>query len=348
MAGRQAGNGRRVRPFDASDDDLSVDDWMAGRNTQIARRSGADRAGRQAWVDAIRTGQDVKAAQPGDLGAIGMQALSGQLARTNISHGYNPDEPRDDRGRWTTGGGASSAGTGGNGQHPSAGLLGALFPWAVPAAGGRTLKSAMVTAPTNPRVGPDPQRTDVFQRGPDGKLHPVEGWHTTGPFDVGTWAGEVDPHGISQDLEHIIDSVLDIEGAKAAGEAFVDALGPGMKRAIERGIFGPGHGHHPIPKFMGGAADQGLADMAPPMHREFHKELGRELRKAGSPPIGGRNGSTGDWEEMLDSDRAKRARAIGILRRATRDFDVARGTSITPHLDRELGSAEPGAPQPPK
>jgi hypothetical protein len=39
-----------------------------------------------------------------------MKALGGQGNQNGRSHGYNPDEPRDDRGRWTTGGaGASTA-----------------------------------------------------------------------------------------------------------------------------------------------------------------------------------------------------------------------------------------------
>jgi hypothetical protein len=43
-----------------------------------------------------------------------MQALSGQAGRTNLSHGYNPNEPRDAHGRWTTGGATSSP------SHPAA------------------------------------------------------------------------------------------------------------------------------------------------------------------------------------------------------------------------------------
>ena len=113
MAGHQAGNGRIVGPFDAGDDDLSLDDWMARRKAQVSLRQGADLAGRQAWAQSIRTGQRVNAAQPSDVTATGMRALSGQPARTNLSHGYNPDEPRDEHGRWTAGGGGSTT-------HPAA------------------------------------------------------------------------------------------------------------------------------------------------------------------------------------------------------------------------------------
>jgi hypothetical protein len=107
MARDQAGNRVRVGPFDLNDD-LSPVEWMTRRNAQVARRSPAERPGRQAWANSIRTGQNVNASQPDQLRTLGMQALSGQSTRTNLSHGYNPNEPRDDHGRWTTGGVASS------------------------------------------------------------------------------------------------------------------------------------------------------------------------------------------------------------------------------------------------
>jgi hypothetical protein len=50
-------------------------------------------------------------------------------------------------------------------------------------------------------AGPvDPRTTDVFQPGPDGKLRPVPGWPTTGPFDVGKWAHNIDWGGVARDL----------------------------------------------------------------------------------------------------------------------------------------------------
>lgn len=47
---------------------------------------------------------------------------------------------------------------------------------------------------------PDPRRTEVFRPGPDGRLHPVEGWHTTAPFAFGEWAKNVDWGGVAHDL----------------------------------------------------------------------------------------------------------------------------------------------------
>jgi hypothetical protein len=46
----------------------------------------------------------------------------------------------------------------------------------------------------------DPNRTEVFQPGPDGKLRPILGWHTTGPFDFGKWAHNIDWGGVGLDL----------------------------------------------------------------------------------------------------------------------------------------------------
>src|ERR1035437_2030783 len=137
MAGHQAVNVVRVGPIDLSDDDLSPDEWMARRNAQVAQRGRAELAGRQAWADSIRTGQTVNASQPGHLRAIGMQALREQAARTNLSHGYNPNEPRDERGRWTTGGAATS-------QHES---------WLDHSPGARTIVGDTARGGHRPRPG---------------------------------------------------------------------------------------------------------------------------------------------------------------------------------------------------
>jgi len=114
MAGYQTGNGLRVGSSDGGDEDLNVDDWMARRKAQISLRQSADLAGRKAWAASVRTGQNVHAAQPSDLRAMGMRALSEEPARASLSHGYNPDEPRDGHGRWTAGGAAGST------AHPAA------------------------------------------------------------------------------------------------------------------------------------------------------------------------------------------------------------------------------------
>jgi hypothetical protein len=55
-----------------------------------------------------------------------------------------------------------------------------------------------------PRSGPiDPSQTNVFVKGPDGQLHPIPGWKTTGPFDFATWAKNIDWGGVGRDLATI-------------------------------------------------------------------------------------------------------------------------------------------------
>lgn len=49
----------------------------------------------------------------------------------------------------------------------------------------------------------DPAKTPVFQTGPDGKLHPIQGWHTTGPFDFGAWSHNIHWGGVAKDLGEI-------------------------------------------------------------------------------------------------------------------------------------------------
>ena len=46
----------------------------------------------------------------------------------------------------------------------------------------------------------DPHQTDVFRSGPDGKLHPIPGWRTTGPFDHQAWSYNIDWGGVGDDL----------------------------------------------------------------------------------------------------------------------------------------------------
>jgi hypothetical protein len=51
-------------------------DWIAWRNADVAQRSDAEAAGRKAWEQATRTGQNLSAAQPSDVVAIGAGILN--------------------------------------------------------------------------------------------------------------------------------------------------------------------------------------------------------------------------------------------------------------------------------
>lgn len=65
----------------------------------------------------------------------------------------------------------------------------------------RPVRPLLIESPARSR--PDPRRTEVFRRGADGKLHPVDGWTTTGPFDVERWLDNIDWLGAGRDLARI-------------------------------------------------------------------------------------------------------------------------------------------------
>jgi hypothetical protein len=77
------------------DDDADIDDWMAQRNADLQQLGpDADAAGREAWSQSTRTGQNLSAAQPGDVVAIGARTLGrygtptqGEPASANLDDG---------------------------------------------------------------------------------------------------------------------------------------------------------------------------------------------------------------------------------------------------------------------
>ncbi|WP_374576097.1 hypothetical protein [Phenylobacterium sp.] len=78
----------------------------------------------------------------------------------------------------------------------------------------------------------DPSKTDVFVPGPDGKLQPIPGWRTTGPFDFGTWAKYIDWGGVARDLATIG------AGAVAGGGAPGLASKAGVTGVVGEGLTG--------------------------------------------------------------------------------------------------------------
>lgn len=106
---------------------------------------------------------------------------------------------------------------------------------------------ALAAAPTRQDI--DPSRTDVFQRGADGKLHPIPGWTTTGPFDIGRWSRNIDWLGVARDLGTI--------GARSIGGAGL----PGL--ASSRSVAGvAGQGLTAADKLTLGAGSYVAADSA--------------------------------------------------------------------------------------
>lgn len=79
---------------------------------------------------------------------------------------------------------------------------------------------------------PDPRRQEVFQRGPDGKLHPVPGYKITGPFDFATWGRNIDWRGVGKDFLSIAAGVASQGGGLVSGG--VGAAGV-VGRGIDRG-----------------------------------------------------------------------------------------------------------------
>lgn len=190
---------------------------------------------------------------------------------------------------------------------------------------------------------PDPSRTEVFQRGPDGKLHPIPGWHTTGPFDFDIWARNIDWGGVGSDLTSIaLGALTFMQGGTIAGR-IIDGLGYKIGPDIVRGII---HGHHSWPKFMGGPNKQELARLYESIHTMLHDDLAAAFKQAGFPRIGGRGGGTKDWANYFKANAGKREEAIAILQRVTREFDRKNGTKISKYLDDTLAKGNAPVPKP--
>jgi hypothetical protein len=88
-----AGGWATQRRVDDLDD---IDAWMARRNTNVALRDEAEAMGRDLWDQATRDGQDLAAAQPSDLVAIGAGALDRRGSSGFLASAGPPtaDEPR--------------------------------------------------------------------------------------------------------------------------------------------------------------------------------------------------------------------------------------------------------------
>ena len=191
----------------------------------------------------------------------------------------------------------------------------------------------------------DPSITDVFEPGEDGKLHPVPGWRTTGPFAVDDWLQRFDWDGVAQDLAGITTGALTFLAGGGLGTEVLNGLGYRIGPGFIRGII---EGHHALPKFMGGPNKQELAALFQSLHREFHVELSAALRKAGFPRVGGKGGGANDWADFFEKNIGKRDEALQILQDVTRSFDKQRGTKISKYLDAALTQSKTPPPTPPQ
>jgi hypothetical protein len=186
---------------------------------------------------------------------------------------------------------------------------------------------------------PNPEQTNVFRRGPDGKLHPIPGWHTTGPDDFGAWSHNIDWEGVGADLTDVSSAALDTMTASGLLESL------GLRSVLEGARKGLIHRHHVDPKVIGGRLEQETVDLIRSFHTKFHQRLNTALQQAGlHPTSGGRTGSADVWRDLFRDKPHARDRAIEILRRETQKFDTEHGTSILPYLEKELRIVRPKAP----
>ena len=129
------------------------------------------------------------------------------------------------------------------------------------------------------------------------------------------------------------------------GVGLLDALG--LRGAIEGGATkGLIDAHHVYPKFMGGRPEQETYNLIRSFHQLFHSRLRPAMKGPGVPPIGGVTGSKDAWASFFDNNPGMREKAIEILRQISRDFDIERGTSMLPALEKELGIVQPRAAPP--
>ena len=93
---------------------------------------------------------------------------------------------------------------------------------------------------------------------------------------------------------------------------------------------GASHGHHAIPKFLGGHAKQILSKLEPAVHIEFHQVLRQKLADAGFPlNVGGKDGTKIDWARYMNANPGSQQKALDAVLNSSREIDAKYGTSIT-------------------
>jgi hypothetical protein len=180
----------------------------------------------------------------------------------------------------------------------------------------------------------------VFRRGPDGQLHPIPGWHTTGPFDFAEWSHNIDWDGVGKDLSDIGLGAFQFMNVLSPAAGLGHALNLMRRRRVGDSI----DGHHPYPRFLGGRNQQELVELPRDFHRMFHRRLKADLRGTDVPRVGGRRGGMEDWDRFFNENPPAQDWAEDVLQQVSRDFDIERGTSIRPSLERELRMARPKRP----
>jgi RHS repeat-associated protein len=107
------------------------------------------------------------------------------------------------------------------------------------------------------------------------------------------------------------------------------AAGGALTNAIRESVT---HGHHPIPKFLGGFANQTVTRLPQAIHTGtggFHSQLNAALREAFGRVGGGRNGSAEAWRQFFLQNPGTHRQAMDLLLDVSRNFDAANGTAVT-------------------
>ncbi len=100
------------------------------------------------------------------------------------------------------------------------------------------------------------------------------------------------------------------------------------------------HGHHPIPKSHGGAADQALLFLPANTHRAFHFIYDVFLKNDSTfKALGLHNSSpAGDWEEAFKKNPTLKKSALQILKKAARVIDkkcsLPKGLNLETYIKR--------------
>jgi len=118
-----------------------------------------------------------------------------------------------------------------------------------------------------------------------------------------------------------------ILGVIDAGELRLGAAALGKLGGLTRQVI---HGHHPIPKFLGGHRQQALSRIGKEVHDDFHRRLRQSLRENGlSLNVGGIGGGGKDWAKSFRDNPENIRKAMDAVLDASRATDMKHGTSIT-------------------
>lgn len=99
------------------------------------------------------------------------------------------------------------------------------------------------------------------------------------------------------------------------------------------------HGHHPLPKFLGGDASQLLSKLDPKIHTEFHQILRQNLKDAGIPlNVGRKGGSAADWAQYMQFNPGGQRTAFDSVLNASRAIDTKYSTQITQDMWKNIMS----------